>query len=292
MKSDNFLFEFFQAHPHQLMRLLHLQRPGSWSYQSVSLKQTERRIDGLLLRQDLPDDPILVELQGYRDERIYWRLTQEICLYFMGQEWKAVQARSFTACVIFLDEEYDPGNPPWLPQAPHRLIRATLKTLLQELEQPGPLVVLAPLTLDSQDALRAQLPHYQAELERLNLPPDQHKFIHELMIQAIITRFKGMTAKEVEAMITISPLRETTVIQEWLLESRQEGRQEARQESTQKHFFLFWESRFGTPVEWVRRRIETCTDIPTLELLMKELAQASDVSHVEAQVKARLGNGV
>jgi len=284
MKSDSLLFQFFHAYPHELLRLLKLKRPGRWSYKSITLKQTERRVDGMLERQDTQDDPIFVEFQGYRDERIHWRVTQEICLWYLGQPWKKVRDRSFTGYVIFLDESFNPGEAPFKAQEPHRLVCTTLKAVLEGLEDPGPLVVLEPLILESPEELKERLPKYRAEVERLNLQPEALKLMEEQLTCAILSRFTGLSRKEVEGMITISPLRESLAVRECM--------DEAREESSQKHLLLFWESRFGAPVDWVRHRVESCKDIAVLEGLMRELARARRVSQVEARVKAQLGNGV
>lgn len=284
MKSDSILFEFFHAYPHELLRLLKLERPGRWSYHSITLKQTERRVDGMLERQDAPDDPIFVEFQGYRDERIHWRVTQEICLWYLGQPWKKVRRRSFTGYVIFLDESFNPGEAPFKAQAPHRLVCTTLKAVLEGLKDPGALVVLEPLILESPEELQERLPKYRAEVERLNLTPDAHKLMLEQLTCAILSRFTGLNRKEVEGMITISPLRESLAVRECM--------DEAREESSRKHLLLIWESRFGAPVDWVRHRVEGCNDVPFLEHLMAEVVRAGDVSQVEARVKAQLGNGV
>jgi len=288
VKSDSILFEFFHAHPHELLRLLRLERPGQWRYTSITLKQTERRVDGMLERQDTQDDPIFVEFQGYRDERIHWRVTQEICLWYLGQPWKKVRNRSFTGYVIFLDESFNPGDAPFKAQEPHRLVCTTLKAVLEGLEDPGPLVVLEPLILESPDELKERLPKYRAEVERLNLKPDALKLMEEQLICAILSRFTELSRKEVEGMITISPLRESLAVRECM----DEAREEAQEASSRKYLLLFWESRFGAPVDWVRHRVEGCKDIAVLEGLMKDLARAGDVSQVEARVKAQLGNGI
>lgn len=181
---------------------------------------------------------------------------------------------------------------PFEAQTPHRLITTTLKAMLEGLENPGPLVVLEPLLLDSPEELKEQLPRYRAEVNRLNLAPEALKLMQEQLMNAILSRFKQLSRKEVEKMITITPLRESLAVQECMAEAREEAIAETREQVSRKYLLMIWETRFGTPVEWVRRRVESCKDIPFLEGLMTEVVRAGDVAQVEARVKAQLGNGV
>lgn len=312
LETDSLFFDFFHAHPHELIRLLQLQVEGHWAFRSISIKRFERRFDGVLERLDQPDEPVFVEFQGYRDPTIYWRVFHAITGWFLGQPPQRSLGRHFTGYVIFLDQRHDPGDPPLLAQPPHRFVSTTLKKVLQDLDDPGRLVVLEPLVLDNEQELLERLPVYRQTVDRLNLSPEALKLLKEQLAHAIVSRFSAMSYKEIERMLTYTPLRKTRAVQEIVAEERAEVAAEVteavtkevtkavtqevtlrvQQKNSQNYLLLVWEARFGPPESWVTRRITTCIDIQVLESLMRSVAKAETVEEAEAQVKAALGNGV
>lgn len=107
MQTDALFQEYFQVVPEAVLELVGIKPACRYRYESPVLKGSERRLDGFL-EPEQPDCPYyFVEIQGYRDRRIYWRTLNEITRYHEirsdldGQNWQAI--------VLFLDASFDPG---------------------------------------------------------------------------------------------------------------------------------------------------------------------------------------
>lgn len=155
MKTDDVFYEFFRRFPDLLFRLAGLPYEGRWHFESVTVKSTEKRIDGLLYQEgDSTPFYMFVELQGYLEKPFYWRFFREIASWYelSGSD------KPFVALVVFLEETHDAQNRTLEPLAPNRFIRLYLREALRRFEhEPGPWVVLEPLVLSSVEevALRA-----------------------------------------------------------------------------------------------------------------------------------------
>src|SRR2546426_558050 len=122
METDTLFHEYFQLTPQALFELCGITPACDYHFSSPVFKASERRMDALLEPEVDDQPPYFVELQGYRDRAIYWRLLQQISMYYaqrpelIGKPWQAV--------VLFLDRDHDPGpetlgplgqgDPPWL----------------------------------------------------------------------------------------------------------------------------------------------------------------------------------
>jgi len=71
---------------------------------------------------------IFLEVQGYDDDEIYWRLFQEIFTHYA----QTGSRKPFSAIILFIDEKYDPDNCPITDfKPPNRLIRLYLPDALK-----------------------------------------------------------------------------------------------------------------------------------------------------------------
>lgn len=231
METDELFYEFFCHHPSSLLRLLELPTEGQWHFQSVTVKQRkrhEKRLDGVLTRVDgTPDRRIFAEFQGYPDKAIYWRAMRSVSMYHEHHPDEPLLP--MWVLILFLDESFDPGFPVLQFLPPHRLVTLFLPEALERLgAQSGPLAVFKPLFLKDDAELRAQAPSFRREIEALNFPPNEHKFLMEALVYAIHQRLPTLSEKELMHMVQLTPLRKTVAGQDLLLEGRLEG--EARGE--------------------------------------------------------------
>ena len=295
MKTDTVFYEFFSHQPGELARLLGLEPTQPWTFDSVSVKRLERTIDGMLFCAERTEGPVFVEVQGYMDERFYWRLYNEVTAWWLSRPAKEVRDRSFRAYVLFVDEAHDPKNVPLTPLSPHTLVTMTLREALKTLPSLGLLMVLEPLILESLAELEERLPEYRETIGQLQVSEEERTLIQGLLVQAILTRFPEKGREEVKKMITLTPLRETKVFQEFgeefKEEGRLEGRKEGRLEGIQSSLLTWWTLRFGPPVEWVSLRLKQCRSLELLSALQEKLFLATSLEEAQAHVKAALGNG-
>ncbi len=85
-------------------------------------------MDGFFRRTDGNGADIFLEVQGYDDTEIYWRLFQEIFTHYA----QTGSRKPFSAIILFIDEKYDPDNCPITDfKPPNRLIRLYLPDCLK-----------------------------------------------------------------------------------------------------------------------------------------------------------------
>jgi predicted transposase YdaD len=232
MKTDELFYELFKVDPKSIFRLVQLDLEGEYTFESLTLKTTEKRLDGFGKRIDGPGPNAFVEIQGYDDARIYWRAFQELCMYYTQND----DSRPFILIVLFLDETYDPDNCPLLPvDPPHQFIRANLRDCLEAVgEQAGALTVLKPLVVARKKQVFEKVQHWKQEIRSLNLPEDKIRTLLGLLEYLIVQRFPTINRKEIETMLHLTPIEETVVGQELIQIGKQEGRQEGRKEGEKK----------------------------------------------------------
>jgi len=227
MKTDSLFYELFKAHPASLFELAGLEADGEYVFESITVKSTEKRMDGFFRSTDGSGSDIFLEVQGYDDNKIYWRLLREISTRYEQAEDK----QEFIAVVLFVDEKYDPKNCPVKFVSPNRLIRLYLPKCLKAIrDKAGPLTVLKPLVLSDKEKLPEAVPQWKAEIDSLKLSESTEKLLIDLLENAIISRFPKMTFEEIQKMIHYTPIEKTVVGQELIQMGRIEGRMEGRTE--------------------------------------------------------------
>lgn len=208
MQTDSIFYELFRFDPQCLKQLVQLQLEGQYDFESITVKTTEKRFDGFLRRIDGVGPHLFVEVQGYSEPKIYWKLYREICTFYEQRN----DGTPFIAVVIFLDESLDPGEFGVTCLSPCRLIRANLIDCLRKAqEHAGTLTVLMPLVLKDREELREAVPRWKANIQSLHLTESREKYLVELLMRVLAQKFTDLTEEEVMAMLNLTPLEETTV---------------------------------------------------------------------------------
>ncbi len=209
MKTDALIYQLFQFDPQSLCTLAQLDVDAVYDFHSITLKNTEKRLDGFFQSEDITAPNIFFESQGYPDPKIYWRLFREITMYYELYD----DPRPFVAVVLFLDPADDPGAPPIFSS--DRVIRLNLADCLAMLEgRAGPWTVLKPLLLAHQSELPEEAKHWKKEIQGLNLPEHKEQNLIELLVYAVTQRFSDLTAEEILTMAQLTPLSETRSVRE------------------------------------------------------------------------------
>lgn len=243
MKTDELFYELFKLDPHSLFRLVQLDLEGEYTFESLTVKTTEKRFDGFCRRIDGQGPNIFLEIQGYRDPNIYWRTFREICTYYE----QTGSMAPFVAIVLFLDVKYDPGSLPLSGTPPNQVIRANLQDCLASIwNQAGILTVLKPYVIAHKQELFQHIQQWQEDLYALQLPEYALKTLIGLLEYLILQRFPEITRKELERMLQFMPLEKTAAgqevyqmglkagLKEGLKEGFEEGRKDGQKDGIEK----------------------------------------------------------
>jgi predicted transposase YdaD len=213
------------------LELVQLKVSGAYRFESITVKTTEKRLDGYFKNLDETGPDIFLEIQGYRDNNIYWRLFREICAFHEQRQ----SDRPFAAVVLFIDAALDPGNPPLVPAPPNRLLRRDLSECLKNIRDDAtPLVALKPLTLSGKDELPEALGKWKAGIDAMGLPEARKKALEELLEYAILQRFQNLTLEEVRKMIQLTPLEESAAVKELIQQGMKKGEKKGEKRGMKK----------------------------------------------------------
>ncbi|MCP4757140.1 MAG: DUF2887 domain-containing protein, partial [Proteobacteria bacterium] len=223
MKTDELFYELFRVDPRSLFELVQLRLEGEYVFESITVKTTRKRFDGFFKRKDGEGPNGFLEVQGYMDKTIYWRSFRETCTWYEQSGSKT----PFVMIILFLDEKYDPGDCMLDCVPPCQLIRCNLADCLDFIgEQAGALSVLKPLTLSEEKELPEVVPKWKTNIRSLQLSEQKIETLIDLLIYAILQRFPKMGREEIDKMLELTPLEETTAVKEIIQITREEGREE------------------------------------------------------------------
>lgn len=189
MKTDHLFYEVFQLQPQALLQLASLEVQGEYRFQSITLKQMERRLDGFFRDQQGKAPHVFVEVQGYEDSQIAWRMLNAISSYYLHNANE--KDHPFVAVILFLNHK--PSRLPFaLPEECFKLL--DLEECLATLgEAPSILTIFKPLVLKNTSTLNKQIAQWTEAIQTLPLPANQTKHALDLLEYAILQRFPQLT---------------------------------------------------------------------------------------------------
>lgn len=237
VKTDTFFHTIFKQDPSLILELLDLPMEEQYSFESITVKDTEKRIDGLLRAKHGKAPNLFVEFQGYQDVTIYWRALREVSTWY---EQNGAPRTPAMIVVFFLDKNLDPGASYAFGDDRLRLVRAYLPECLAEWRARhgghvlSPLVVLEPLVLESAEGLPEKAAGWASALNSLNLDEKDRMFWLERLEYALVQRFPNLTLAEIQAMLQLTPLEKTTAGQELVAMGMEEGLKKGIQRGIQK----------------------------------------------------------
>ncbi len=292
MKTDPLFYELFQVCPQIYFELMQITQPCPYRFESITVKATEKRIDGVL-EPTKPDQPIhFVEVQAAPDKEIYWRISREVATYFeqrpelSGREWQAV--------VIWLgkpepkkDEEADADLGTVLlydRKNKQRLYSVDIIDLLGKLpENSLALNVLRPLIVDNERQVRQNISNWVEQIHATpGMSPDVEQRLVMVMTQLIEEKFKTLSYKELCKMLKLTPFRETTSYKETFFEDLQKEFAEKLIKMI-KRKFKFAESTIAK----IDTRLRQLT-LKDLEILFEAIFDLSTLRELNVWINARL----
>lgn len=282
MQTDKLFHEFFQLVPQALFELLGIEPGCAYRFESPVVKAVERRMDGLLEPAEPGHPRYFLEVQGYYDKSIYWRVIQQVGLYHEQRPQLQGQPRQIVC--LFLDRSFDPGletlgtlaggPTPWL-------IRGYVDDLLTHVKAPSPVLnVLLPLTVGTEADLRQQAGNWVERIhESPELDPVAQERLLELLAHFIAQKFSHLNRKEIQTMLTLTPIEETALGKELLEEGRQQGQVWLLADQI--------EQRFSIPASLVAKYLSQLKS-DDLQALGRYFLKAQNYAQIEAWVAGRL----
>jgi predicted transposase/invertase (TIGR01784 family) len=208
MKRDSLFYRIFQQSPMLLFDLLDVPANGEgYLFDSVEVKQTSFRIDGVFLPPDASGMTYFVEVQFQPDSLLYERMLSEASLYFYRNRDRCVDYR---LVVIYPSSGIEQKV-----LQPHRFLVETGKLIRIYLDQLGDVsqlsvgISLMVLTTLEEDAAKL---FAQQIAQRVQGEPDA-RAIMELLSTILVYKLTNSSREEVDRMFA-SSLKETRIYRE------------------------------------------------------------------------------
>jgi predicted transposase YdaD len=208
MKTDKEIFKIFTSYPRYLLKCAKIRTKSIYSLKSITLKEFERRTDGVLAPQDINAPTYVMEFQAQYDSNIYHRLIMEMASYAM--EYKVNDIRGI---LIFLHKELDPKTNPWhyLAYSKNRVLRIVyLKEYIKDLEIKHPnhpmVVVFKPLLEKDLNTLIKYSRKWYKQLKMSRLPKNVKGHFASAFFRWLSARFPELSGEEIIKMIEIESL--------------------------------------------------------------------------------------
>ena len=211
MRSDALFYELFQAAPWTFFELMQLTPPCPYRFESITVKTTEKRIDGVLEPEQVGERIYFLEVQAQPDVTIYWRTLREVATYF---EQRPQQPDNWQAVVLYLNITDNPGFASLSPLATGpdpRLVAADILDLLEQLTDDSLVLnVLRPLVAISEKEVRQNVVTWANNIQQLpGLSLELKQRLVTILAQLVMQKFARLTYKELARMLRLIPLEET-----------------------------------------------------------------------------------
>jgi predicted transposase/invertase (TIGR01784 family) len=274
VKTDSLLYRIFKTAPSIFFELIGQPNLQGYEFQSVEVKQTAHRIDGVFLPpENTPDNPIFfAEFQFQDDPLLYHRLFAEIFIYLEQNphfaDWQAV--------VIFPRLRLEPTETRYyraLLDCP-QVQRFYLNELSDPETLPPSLGLLQLIVTPPQNAIDTAKQLIVQTENNPDLPP---ALILELIITTMVYKFPQLSREEIIQMLEIASEAQQT---RFYQEAKEEGRQEGRQEGEKQLILRLLNRRFDSISAETRSRIETLNS-QQLEALAEALFDFTSIEDLQ-----------
>ena len=205
MKTDAQLLKLFQTNPEMLKEFLPLDVKGQYVLRSETLKELERRVDGVFEPED-PEEPVfIIEFQAYWKETIYHLLVAGMALFGLVHPKREVRG-----IILFFHKYHDPKTKPWYEIACSALPGIQLYYLdkvLEALRERDPdhilLSVFFPLSCEDASTLKKEARGHYQKIQKTPLSEVAKDGMMQVFNSWLVGRFEN--AEEVAKMIAEIP---------------------------------------------------------------------------------------
>lgn len=241
MRRDTIFYQLFAQSPALLFDLIPNPpaNTSGYTFDSVEVKETSFRIDGVFLPPENTGNVYFCEVQFQKDNLLYERLNSEIGIYTYRyrekfHDWRAV--------VIYPSRSVEQEQLVTISEflASGRITRIYLDELNTAELLPIGLKLMLLTTLEDDLAVSTAKTLIEQSQQLLD-----RRAIIEMISTIMVYRFTNLTRTEVEAMIGIT-LQQTRVYQDAKAEGKAEGVNEGRQAEGRSMISRQLLRRFGT----------------------------------------------
>jgi len=277
MRTDTIFYQLFQTFDTLLFELIGepVENAVGYKFQSVEVKEKAFRLDGIFYP---PNNTKLliyfVEVQCQDKPDFYWDLVAEIAIYLKQykpqQQWKAV--------AIFSKRSYDPGKLAHYEEFfdSDRIIQIYLNELPKS----------ESLALGIVQLVIAKPRNAVSLAKKLVMNANEQIEILKLIETVLIAKFPKLSRAEIEAMFTLSDLKQTRVYQDAHLEGLQEGRQEGERFKANSLVLRLLTRRFGKLSDRQTQAIQSL-EITKIDELADQLLDFTSITDLEEWLKSQ-----
>jgi predicted transposase/invertase (TIGR01784 family) len=240
MRRDTLFYRIFQQNPTLLFELLPTPPPNpqSYTFESIEVKETSFRIDGVLVPADPTGLVLFSEVQMQPDPLLYERLHSEISIYAYRHQGSF---SDWQALVIYPSRAIEQTS----TNVPRELfesgrIQAVYLDELGDIDQRPLELGLLILTILEGDTAITKAKNLMTRARRI----EAGNAIMEMISTILIYKFTTLSRDEVNAMLgyTIDELKQTRVYQE----AKEEGEQRGAQREAVTLILAQLTHKFGT----------------------------------------------
>jgi predicted transposase/invertase (TIGR01784 family) len=218
MRRDTIFYQLFRQSPALLFDLISYppQNANEYIFDSIEVKETAFRIDGVFIPPDPSEIVYFCEVQFQPDELLYERMLSEISIYTYRHrnsfsDWRAV--------AIYPSRSLEQANKSVVAEmlASGRIIPIYLDELATGEDLPTGLSLMLLTLLEGDSAVvKAR------QMIQQSRPLQDGRVIMDLISTIMVYKFNNLTRDEVDAMLGIQ-LEQTRVYQDARAEGRTEG---------------------------------------------------------------------
>ncbi len=226
MKRDTIFFKIFEQNPSLLFEFVD-KKPAEanrYRFKSVTIKETEFRIDGVFLPPDNATTKIayFAEFQFQKDERLYFRVFTELMMFMDKNNRSETPYDDWECVLIYGSRSYEPSK-----SRIHRALLASEQTHIIYLDELGDLrkqslgLGLMILTIVSEENAIESAKFLMEKARTESTDQLSEQGIIDLITAIIVNKFSTLKREEVEGMLGIK-LEESRIYQDAKVEGRVE----------------------------------------------------------------------
>ncbi len=276
MRRDTIFFQLFQQFPTLLFELVPQppDRADEYIFDSIEVKETSFRIDGVFIPPDATGIVYVCEVQFQLDRLLYERLVSEISIYtYRNRE----RFANWQAIVIYPSKSMEQSRLGTVEEllASGRIIRVYLDELVPGEELSVGLGLMVLTTLDGDLAT--------AEARRLIGQAQGSRDIINLVSTIVLYKFNNLSRDEVDLMLGIE-LQQTRVYREAMAEGEilglERGKTEGKAEGERALILKQLTRKLGKVSTKLQKRVNGLS-LEKVELLGEALLDFTDVADLE-----------
>ena len=272
MKTDSLFYRLFQSAPVLFFELIGQPHPDGYRFDSVEVKQTAFRIDGVFLPpENNPQQPVyFVEVQFQKDERLYGRLFAEIFIFLRYHP----ECINWRAVVIYAKQSYEPKRgEAYQSLLDSSFVRRVYLDRLPKDQERSLGVELLQLVVKPPATATAQAKRILNRTERASTSVPL-EVIMELIETIMVYKFPQMSSQEIAQMLGLAESAKQTRVY-------QEGREEGRLEEARSLILKLLARRLDNIPSQTQAQIEALS-LLQLETLGEALLNFSSLEELQS----------